>query len=250
MLVHRRRQRRSSRSGGRARAGPSATSRMVAPSPPSSAGTAIASRPASRRARRPRRPEGALDVVAGGVLGEDRRRSRRPRWCEISRPVGRGVFQWCCHARDGHSARGSATSPGSGPSRYRFVDCPAPARCATMWACPTTARFCPVALASEVLADRWTPLIVRELVLGNTRFNDIARGLPGISRSLLVAAPQAPRAQGRDRDLAVAQRAGAASTTSPPPARTSSRCIDGARPLGGRVAVRRARPDTRSTRSR
>jgi DNA-binding HxlR family transcriptional regulator len=47
-------------------------------------------------------------------------------------------------------------------------------------------RFCPVALASEVLADRWTPLIIRELVLGNTRFNQIARGLPGISRSLLV----------------------------------------------------------------
>lgn len=47
-------------------------------------------------------------------------------------------------------------------------------------------KFCPVALGSEVLADRWTPLIVRELILGNTRFNDIARGLPGISRSLLV----------------------------------------------------------------
>lgn len=47
-------------------------------------------------------------------------------------------------------------------------------------------RFCPVNMASEVLADRWTPLIVRELVLGNTRFNDIIRGLPGISRSLLV----------------------------------------------------------------
>lgn len=47
-------------------------------------------------------------------------------------------------------------------------------------------RFCPIALASEVVADRWTPLILRELVLGNTRFNDITRGLPGISRSLLV----------------------------------------------------------------
>lgn len=51
---------------------------------------------------------------------------------------------------------------------------------------PEYGRFCPVALASQVLADRWTPLIVRELVLGGTRFNDIARGLPGISRSLLV----------------------------------------------------------------
>jgi DNA-binding HxlR family transcriptional regulator len=50
---------------------------------------------------------------------------------------------------------------------------------------PDYGRFCPVALGTEVLADRWTPLIVRELVLGNTRFNDIARGLPGISRSLL-----------------------------------------------------------------
>jgi DNA-binding HxlR family transcriptional regulator len=51
---------------------------------------------------------------------------------------------------------------------------------------PDYGRFCPVALASEVLADRWTPLILRELVLGNTRFNDIARGLPGISRTLLT----------------------------------------------------------------
>lgn len=51
---------------------------------------------------------------------------------------------------------------------------------------PDYGRFCPVAMGSEVLADRWTPLIVRELVLGNTRFNDIARGLPGISRTLLV----------------------------------------------------------------
>jgi DNA-binding HxlR family transcriptional regulator len=51
---------------------------------------------------------------------------------------------------------------------------------------PDYGRFCPVSLASDVLADRWTLLIVRELVLGNTRFNDIARGLPGISRSLLA----------------------------------------------------------------
>jgi DNA-binding HxlR family transcriptional regulator len=51
---------------------------------------------------------------------------------------------------------------------------------------PDYGHFCPVALGSEVLADRWTPLILRELILGNTRFNDIARGLPGISRSLLV----------------------------------------------------------------
>jgi DNA-binding HxlR family transcriptional regulator len=54
------------------------------------------------------------------------------------------------------------------------------------WNMPDYGDFCPVQMAAEVVADRWTPLIVRELVLGNTRFNDIARGLPGISRSLLV----------------------------------------------------------------
>lgn len=52
---------------------------------------------------------------------------------------------------------------------------------------PDYGRYCPVAIASEVIADRWTPLILREMVLGNVRFNDIARGMPGISRSLLVS---------------------------------------------------------------
>lgn len=46
-------------------------------------------------------------------------------------------------------------------------------------------QYCPVALASEVFAERWTLLVVRELVLGGRRFNEIDRGLPGISRSLL-----------------------------------------------------------------
>jgi DNA-binding HxlR family transcriptional regulator len=47
-------------------------------------------------------------------------------------------------------------------------------------------RYCPISLGSEVLADRWTPLILREPLIGSTRFNDIARGMPGISRTLLV----------------------------------------------------------------
>ena len=46
---------------------------------------------------------------------------------------------------------------------------------------------CPVARASEILAERWTPLIVRELIAGSHRFNEIERALPGISRSLLVS---------------------------------------------------------------
>jgi DNA-binding HxlR family transcriptional regulator len=47
-------------------------------------------------------------------------------------------------------------------------------------------QYCPVSMASEALGDRWTLLIVREMIGGATRFNEIERGLPGISRSLLV----------------------------------------------------------------
>ena len=47
-------------------------------------------------------------------------------------------------------------------------------------------QFCPVAVASEVFAERWTPLILRELFCGSHRFNDIRRGLPLISRTLLA----------------------------------------------------------------
>ena len=46
-------------------------------------------------------------------------------------------------------------------------------------------QFCPVALASEIFAERWTPLILRELLSGARRFADIHRGVPRISRNLL-----------------------------------------------------------------
>jgi DNA-binding HxlR family transcriptional regulator len=46
-------------------------------------------------------------------------------------------------------------------------------------------QFCPVALASEVLAERWTLLIVRELLAGSRRFNQIRRGVPRLSGTLL-----------------------------------------------------------------
>lgn len=49
----------------------------------------------------------------------------------------------------------------------------------------TYRQYCPVAKAHEILGDRWTMLVVRELVLGQHTFNDIARGLPGIPRSTL-----------------------------------------------------------------
>jgi len=47
-------------------------------------------------------------------------------------------------------------------------------------------QFCPVAKASEIFGERWTPLVIRELMSGSTHFNDIRRGVPLMSPSLLV----------------------------------------------------------------
>jgi DNA-binding HxlR family transcriptional regulator len=46
-------------------------------------------------------------------------------------------------------------------------------------------QFCPVAKAMELLDERWTMLVVRELVCGSQRFNDLRRGLPRMSPTLL-----------------------------------------------------------------
>jgi DNA-binding HxlR family transcriptional regulator len=51
----------------------------------------------------------------------------------------------------------------------------------------TYGQYCPVSKAAEVLGERWTLLIVRDLMLGAHRFTDLHRGLPGLSRSLLAA---------------------------------------------------------------
>jgi DNA-binding HxlR family transcriptional regulator len=47
-------------------------------------------------------------------------------------------------------------------------------------------QFCPIAVASEILAARWMPLVVRELLSGSVRFNDLQRGLPRMSSALLA----------------------------------------------------------------
>lgn len=47
-------------------------------------------------------------------------------------------------------------------------------------------QYCPIAKAAEIFADRWTPLIVREMLHGICHFNELERGLPGIPRSLLA----------------------------------------------------------------
>lgn len=46
-------------------------------------------------------------------------------------------------------------------------------------------QFCPVAMAAEVLCTRWTIVVLRELIAGTTRFNDLRRGVPRMSPALL-----------------------------------------------------------------
>jgi DNA-binding HxlR family transcriptional regulator len=47
-------------------------------------------------------------------------------------------------------------------------------------------QFCPIAKGAEIVATRWTPLVLRELMCGGRTFNDIHRGVPLMSRALLV----------------------------------------------------------------
>jgi DNA-binding HxlR family transcriptional regulator len=47
-------------------------------------------------------------------------------------------------------------------------------------------EYCPIARASEIVAERWTPLVIRNLLYGCRTFSDIARGVPAMSRSLLI----------------------------------------------------------------
>jgi DNA-binding HxlR family transcriptional regulator len=71
-------------------------------------------------------------------------------------------------------------------------------------------QFCPIAVACETFAERWTPLILRELLAGAQRFNDIRQGIPMISRTLLSQRlreledarilESAPLARGRGRE--------------------------------------------------
>lgn len=46
-------------------------------------------------------------------------------------------------------------------------------------------QFCPVAMAAEILCTRWTMVLLREFVAGSTRFNDLRRGVPKMSPTLL-----------------------------------------------------------------
>src|SRR4029450_4983484 len=74
-------------------------------------------------------------------------------------------------------------------------------------------QFCPVAKAAEIVAERWTPLVLRELLCGSRRFCDLHRGVPLMSRTLLaerlqqledagiVRSVAKPRGRGREYHL-------------------------------------------------
>ena len=51
---------------------------------------------------------------------------------------------------------------------------------------PDYGQFCTVARGAEIFGERWTPLVVRELLCGSRRFNDIRRGVPRMSQTLLA----------------------------------------------------------------
>ncbi|MGY1814368.1 winged helix-turn-helix transcriptional regulator [Blastococcus sp. SYSU D00820] len=51
---------------------------------------------------------------------------------------------------------------------------------------PTYGQYCPITRSLELLGDRWTLLVVRDLLVGAERFNELARGLPRLSRGLLA----------------------------------------------------------------
>ena len=71
----------------------------------------------------------------------------------------------------------------------------------------TYGQYCPIARASEILAERWTPIILRNMLLGSSTFTEIADGAPGLSHTLLTA---------RLREL---ERAGVVERTRGPSAR-------------------------------
>jgi len=71
------------------------------------------------------------------------------------------------------------------PAKTKKWTCPGAGACLHSGAMKGYGQFCPVAVASEIFAERWTPLILRELFSGSRRFSEIRSGMPLISRTLL-----------------------------------------------------------------
>lgn len=82
-------------------------------------------------------------------------------------------------------------------------------------------EYCPIARASEIFAERWTPLVIRNLLYGCTTFTEIARGVPAMSRSLLI------------KRLKELERAGVVDKTSGTGRRTAYELTEAGRDLAG-----------------
>ncbi|MFC6688457.1 winged helix-turn-helix transcriptional regulator [Jhaorihella thermophila] len=74
---------------------------------------------------------------------------------------------------------------------------------------PGYKQFCPVAMAAEILCSRWTMVLLRELLAGSTRFNDLRRGVPKMSPSLLSRRLKQLEEAGILRRIEAADRPGA-----------------------------------------
>jgi DNA-binding HxlR family transcriptional regulator len=66
------------------------------------------------------------------------------------------------------------------------MDYPAAARAGHHEDMTSQTDYCPISMGVEVLGDRWTPLVIREMMVGSEGFNEIHRGIPRISRTLLA----------------------------------------------------------------
>ena len=103
-------------------------------------------------------------------------------------------------------------------------------------------QYCPLAKGAEIFADRWTPLIVRELLFGAARFNELERGLPGISRSVL-----AQRLRTLERTGVLAHDVGPGGRASrywlTPAGRQLQQTVDALATWGARWAFREPQPE-------
>ena len=82
----------------------------------------------------------------------------------------------------------------------------------------TYGQYCPIARGAEIFAERWTPLIIRNLHLGFRSFGEILEGAPGLSRTLLSqrlkqlerlgVVESTPKTDGRGHDYALTSAGG------------------------------------------
>jgi DNA-binding HxlR family transcriptional regulator len=102
------------------------------------------------------------------------------------------------------------------------------------------AEYCPIAATTSVVGDYWTPLIVRELLYGTARFNQLARNLPNVSRPLLASRLRALERAG----VVDCSRAGknATSYTLTPAGRDLQRLLDAMNDWGLRWGTRDPNP--------